>query len=97
MELIDDKNKLIYNKGIEVGTGFLLGVDIFPISEEKLQEHATAIISHEKLHEQLGHPHKAVVVATATKYGWKIKPYTDITCESCAKGNAKRKKIAIKL
>ena len=93
LALIIDKNKLIFNKEIKVGTGVLLGVDIFPISDEKLPEHATTIISHERLHEQLGHPNKAVVVATAKKYGWKIKSPTDMTCESCAKGKAKRKKI----
>jgi hypothetical protein len=37
-------------------------------------EHATTIISHERLYEQLGHPHRAVVTETAKKYSWIIKP-----------------------
>jgi hypothetical protein len=35
-----------------------------------------------------------MVKATAKKYGWNIKPPIDATCTSCAKGKAKRKKIA---
>jgi hypothetical protein len=43
---------------------------------------------------KLGHPHQAIVTETAKKYGWNIKPPIDATCTSCAKGKAKRKKIA---
>jgi methylmalonyl-CoA mutase N-terminal domain/subunit len=64
-----NENKLVYNKEIKGGSGVLLGVNIFPISNDKLVEHATTIISHERLHEQLGHPHQAIVTATANKYG----------------------------
>jgi hypothetical protein len=42
----------------------------------------------------LGRPHQAVVTETAKKYGWNIKPPIDATYTSCAKGKAKRKKIA---
>jgi hypothetical protein len=42
-------------------------------------EHATTILSHERLHEPLGHPHRDVVIETAKKYGWKIKPPIDVT------------------
>jgi hypothetical protein len=87
-------NKLVFNKEINGRSGALFGVDIFPISNDKLVEHATTIISHECLHEQLGHPHQAVVTETAKNYGWKIKPPIDATCASCAKGKAKRNKIA---
>ena len=94
LALIIDGNKLVFNKEIKGGSGTLLGVDIYPISEDKLVEHATTIISHERLHGQLGHPHSAVVTATAKKYGWKVKQPIKSPCESCAKGKSKRKKIA---
>jgi hypothetical protein len=81
-------------KEVKGGSGVLLGVDIFPISNDKLVEHATTIISHERLHEKLGHPHRVIVTETAKKYGWTIKPPIQSPCISCAKGNAKRKKIA---
>jgi hypothetical protein len=84
----------VFNKEVKGGSGVLLGVDIFPIANDKYVEHATTIISHERLHEKLGHPHQAIVTATAKKYGWNIKPPIDATCTSCAKGKAKRKKIA---
>ena len=41
----------------------------------------------------MGHPHKAVVTATAKKLGWKVSPPIIMPCESCAKGKAKSKKI----
>jgi hypothetical protein len=94
LALIINRNKLLLNKEIKGGSGVLLGVDIFPIANDKLVEHATTIISHERLHEQLGHPHQAIVTETAKKYGWNIKPPIDAICTSCAKGKAKRKKIA---
>jgi hypothetical protein len=94
LALIIDGNKLIFDKEIKGGTGTLLGVDIYPISAEGLTEQATTIISHERMHEQLGHPNKVVVMSTAKKYGIKIKPPVDMPCESCAKGKAKRKKIS---
>ena len=93
LALIIDGNKLIFNKEIKGGSGNLLGVDIFPISEDKLVEHATTIISHERLHGQLGHPNSATVTATAKKYGWKVKKPIDSPCDSCAKAKSKRKKI----
>jgi hypothetical protein len=85
---------LIFNKEIPGGSGVLLGVDIFPIANDKLVENPHTIISHERLHEKLGHPHQTIVTETAKKYGWNIKPPIDATCTSCAKGKAKRKKIA---
>ena len=93
LALIIDGNKLIFNKEIKGGSVNLLGVDIFPISEDKLVEHATTIISHERLHGQLGHPNSAAVKATAKKYGWKVKKPIDSPCDSCAKAKSKRKKI----
>jgi hypothetical protein len=94
LALTINRNKLVFNKEVKGGSGILLGVDIFPISNDKLVEHTTAIISHERLHEQLGHPHQAIVTETAKKYGCNIKPTIDTTCASCAKGKTKRKKIA---
>jgi hypothetical protein len=87
-------NKLVFNKEVKGGSRVLLGVDIFPISNDKLVEHAAAIISHERLHEKLGHPHQTIVTETSKKYGWNIKLPTDATCTSCAKGKPKRNKIA---
>jgi hypothetical protein len=46
----------VFNKEVKSGSGALLGVDIFPISNDKLVEHATTIISHERFHEKLDHP-----------------------------------------
>ena len=68
LALIIDGNKLVFNKEVKGGSGVLHGVDIFPISDDQLKEHATIIISHEILHGKLGHPHKAVVTATAKKW-----------------------------
>jgi hypothetical protein len=90
--VIINVNTLVFNKENKGGSGVLLGVDIFPISIDKLVEHATTIISHERLHEQLGHPHGSVVTETSKKYGWKTKPPIDATCTSFAKGKAKREK-----
>jgi hypothetical protein len=87
-------NKLVFNKEVKGGSGVLLVVDIFPISNDILVEHATTIKSHERLHEPLGHPHQAIVTETARKYGWNSKPPIDTTCASCVKDKAKRKKIA---
>jgi hypothetical protein len=84
----------VFNKEIKGGSGVLLGVDICPISNDKLVERATTIMSHERLHEKLGHPHQGIVTETAKKYRWNIKPLLDTTCTSCAKGKAKKKKIA---
>jgi hypothetical protein len=86
MALIINGNKLVFNKEVKGGSGVLLGVDIFPIAHDKLVERATTIISHERLHEQLGHSHQAIVTESAKKYGWNIKPPMDATCTSCAKG-----------
>jgi hypothetical protein len=61
LALIINGNKLVFNKEIKVGSGVLLGVDIFPISAGNLVEHATTNISHERLHKQLVHPHRTVV------------------------------------
>ena len=44
LALIIDGNKLVFNKEIKGGSGTLLGVDIYPISEDKLFEHATVKI-----------------------------------------------------
>jgi hypothetical protein len=65
-----------------------------PISNDQLVEHSTTIISHERLHAKLGHPHQAIVTETSKKFGWNIKPPKDSTCTSCAKGKTKRNKIA---
>jgi 2-keto-3-deoxy-galactonokinase len=54
-------NKLVFNKEVKGGSGVLLGVDIFTVSNDKLVEHAITIISHEQIHEPLGHPHQAIV------------------------------------
>jgi hypothetical protein len=94
LALIVYGDKLGFNKVIRGGSGVLLGVDIFPTSNDKLVEHTATIISHERLNEQLGHPHRTVVTEPAKKYGWKIKTPIDVTCTSCAKGKAKRKKIS---
>jgi hypothetical protein len=74
LALLINGNKLVFNKEVKGGSGVLLGVDIYHITNDKLVEHATTIISHEQLHEQMGLPHRAVVTETAKKYGWNIKP-----------------------
>jgi hypothetical protein len=63
LALIINGNKLVFNKEVKGGSGVLLGVDMFPFANDKLVEHATPIISHERLHEQLGHPHQAIVMS----------------------------------
>jgi hypothetical protein len=87
LAVIINGNKLVFNKEVKGGSGVLLGVDIYPIANDKLVEHATTIISHERLYEKLGHPHQTIVTETTNKYGWNIKPPIDATCTSCSKGN----------
>ena len=89
-----DHNKLIFDKEIKGGSGNLMGIDIYPASAAELNEQATTIISHERMHELLGHPNKVVVNSTAKKYGIKIKSSLDQPCEHCAEAKSKKKKIS---
>lgn len=44
-------NNFVFAKEIKGGTGNLLGLDNHQSSDDKLVEHATTILSYQKMHE----------------------------------------------
>lgn len=96
--LVVNKNRpLVFNKVIPGGNGHLLATELFPATADVnvIPELQYAQLTHEILHNRLGHPNDLVVQETAKKLGFEIHNKEAI-CADCALAKIKRKKISKK-
>jgi hypothetical protein len=90
--LTTTNDTITFDKVIKNGSGKLLGLDIVPRAGVAHVITDNALMEYDQVHEILGHPHQAVVKATATKMGIKLKGI-EHTCSNCAISKAKKMSV----
>ena len=86
------EDRITFDKEINNGSGRLLGLDIVPRAGVASVITDNALMEYDQVHEILGHPHNAVVKATAKKMGIQLKG-PEHTCSNCAICKAKKTSI----
>src|SRR5210317_1684377 len=89
--------RIIFDKIIKTGRGYVAGVEMVPRNVDQVYAYTyinkKIPVENSRVHSMLGHSGKKCVIATAKFYGWKLKGEFK-TRQDCAMAKARQKNIA---